>query len=59
MLDLVIWKGLAVTRRNRAEHAKAQDWPKPALREMQRFAEKARRKVKALENIVFKLGAIE
>ncbi len=59
MIDLVIWKGLAVTRRNRLELGKKKKWPKSMIRQMEIFTEKARRKVKALENDVFLIGEIE
>ncbi len=58
-MDLQIWKSVAVRRRNRLEKAIRDKQPRPVITQLQRFTEKARRKVKALENEVFKIGSIE
>ena len=58
-MDLPIWKSVAVKRRNRAEKAARDNQPRSVVTQLQRFTEKARRKVKALENEVFLVGEIE
>lgn len=58
-MDLQIWKSVAVRRRNRLEKAIRDKQPRIVITQLQRITEKARRKVKALENEVFLVGEIE